>query len=270
MAKKKKKTKLTARTADPFTLYQESVQDVDSGADLIRRVYRSNFGRLPVSFREDFCGTALLSCHWTTINRRNTAIGIDMDHRTLDWGRRHNLTPLARPERVTLIEGDVLTVSTPKVDVAAAFNFSYCVFKERHQLVDYFRAAHRGLKKKGCFILDLYGGPEAIQEMEEERKESGFTYVWDQDRYNPITAETLCHIHFRFRDGSELRKAYTYDWRLWTIPELKEALLEAGFDTVDVYWEGTDEDGEGNDIYRKTTRGTADICWIAYLSAVKR
>jgi len=263
-----RKAKLTARTADPFILYQESVQNVETGVDFLRRVFRSNFGRLPLSLREDFCGTALLSCNWTTRNRRSTAVGVDLDQETLEWGRRHNLAQLADPSRVTLIEGDVRRVRPPKVDVAAAFNFSYCVFKDRRILVDYFRNVRRGLNSEGCFVLDLYGGPEAIQELEEERKETGFTYVWDQDRYDPITAETTCHIHFRFRDGSELRKAFTYDWRLWTIPELKESLLDAGFRSVDVYWEGTDEDGEGNDIYRKTRRGTADTCWISYISAV--
>lgn len=264
-----KKKKLTAKTADPFVLYQESVQDVDTAADFIRRVFRSNFGRLPSSLREDFCGTALLSCHWTSLNRRNTALGIDMDSKTLDWGRRNNIARLKNPEQVTLIEGDVLRVSPPKVDVTAAFNFSYCVFKDRQVLTDYFRKVRQGLNREGCFILDLYGGPEAIQEEEEERKEDGFTYIWDQDRYNPITADILCHIHFRFRDGSELRKAFTYDWRLWTIPELREALFDAGFSKVDIYWEGTDEDGEGNDVYRKTKRGTADICWISYIAAIK-
>ncbi len=263
-----KKKRLTARTADPFILYQESVQDVDTEIVFIRRVFRSNYGRLPSSLREDFCGTALLSCRWAGLHRRNTAVGIDMDRQTLEWGRRNNLTGLRDPQQVKLIQGDVLKVRPPRVDVAAAFNFSYCVFKDRRLLTEYFRKVHRGLKDEGCFILDLYGGPEAIQELEEERREDGFTYVWDQDRYNPITAEILCHIHFRFRDGSELRTAYTYDWRLWTIPELREALLEAGFTKVDVYWEGIDEDGEGNDVYRKTMRGTADICWISYISAV--
>ncbi len=264
-----KKKKLTAKTADPFILYQDSVQDVDSGVDFLRLVFRTNFGRLPDSLREDFCGTALLCCRWTSLNRRNTAVGIDMDDDTLDWGRRNNLSALRDPNRVRLIQGDVLRVRPPKVDVAAAFNFSYCVFKDRKVLTNYFRKVRQGLNSEGCFVLDLYGGPEAIQEMEEERKEDGFTYVWDQERYNPITAEILCHIHFRFRDGSALRKAYTYDWRLWTIPELKEALVDAGFSKVDVYWEGTDKNGEGNDIYRKTERGTADICWISYIAAIK-
>ncbi len=263
------KKKLTARNADPFVLYQESVQNVETGADFIRRVFRYNYGRLPTTFREDFCGTALLSCHWTTLNRRNRAVGIDLDTQTLEWGRQNNIASLKDPQRVTLIEGDVLKVNPPKVDVAAAFNFSYCVFKDRKVLVQYFRKVRQGLNREGCLILDLYGGPEAIQELEEDRKEDGFTYVWDQDRYDPITAECLCYIHFRFRDGSELRKAYAYDWRLWTIPELKESLLEAGFNKVDVYWEGTDEDGEGNDVYRKSKRGTADICWVSYIAAVK-
>lgn len=29
-----------------------------------------------------------------------------------------------------------------------------------------------------------------------------------------------------------LRRAFRYDWRLWTIPELAEMLEEAGFDSM--------------------------------------
>ena len=44
---------------------------------------------------------------------------------------------------------------------------------------------------------------------------------------NPITHATTCHIHFKFPDGSKLKKAFTYEWRLWTAPEIRELLLVA-------------------------------------------
>ena len=34
-------------------------------------------------------------------------------------------------------------------------------------------------------------------------------------------------------------------WRLWSLVEIKELLLEAGFSRVRLYWERTDEDDEG-------------------------
>ena len=67
---------------------------------------------------------------------------------------------------------------------------------------------------------------------------------------------------------SKLERAFTYDWRLWTLPEITETLLEAGFADVSVYWEGTEEKtGEGNGIFTVTTRGEACEGWIAYLVA---
>ncbi len=42
-------------------------------------------------------------------------------------------------------------------------------------------------------------------------------------------AETLCHIDFKFEDGSVQKRAFSYDWRLWILPEIREVLAEAGF-----------------------------------------
>ena len=77
------------------------------------------------------------------------------------------------------------------------------------------------------------------------------------------------HIHFKFPDGSRIKKAFTYEWRLWTAPEIRELLLEAGFRNPTVYWEGEDEDGEGNGEFSPEARGEADLAWIAYIVAEK-
>ena len=77
-------------------------------------------------------------------------------------------------------------------------------------------------------------------------------------------------IHFRFKDGSALSRAFQYDWRLWTLPEIRELLIEAGFERADVYWEGTDkETGEGTDVYRRREHAESDPAWIAYVVGVK-
>ncbi len=127
------------------------------------------------------------------------------------------------------------------------------------------------LADDGVFGFDLHGGRESMEETEEEtRIAGGFIYVWDQHEYWPVTGETKCYIHFRFRDGSEMRRAFTYDWRLWTLPELKDALYATGFSHVDCYWEGTDKDGtSGNGVFRKTRRGENCESFIAYLAAFK-
>jgi len=77
----------------------------------------------------------------------------------------------------------------------------------------------------------------------------------------------LNRIHFRFPDGTELKNAFTYDWRLWTVPELREALANAGFRKVTVWWEGSDEEGGGDGNFRPVQHGEACAGWIAYLVA---
>ncbi len=119
------------------------------------------------------------------------------------------------------------------------------------------------------FLIDAYGGSDSFVEMQERRKVSGFTYVWDQHSYNPITGDVVNYIHYEFPDGTRMKKAFAYEWRLWTLPEIQEVLYEAGFSKVTVYWEGTDEDGEGNDEFDPSTVGEACPGWIAYLAAEK-
>ena len=77
------------------------------------------------------------------------------------------------------------------------------------------------------------------------------------------------HIHFTFPDDSRMDKAFSYTWRLWTLPEVQDLLLEAGFKRVTVYWQGFDEDGEADGIFEPATEGDADAGWICYLSAEK-
>jgi hypothetical protein len=79
----------------------------------------------------------------------------------------------------------------------------------------------------------------------------------------------VCHIHFKFPDKSKMKKAFTYVWRLWSLPEIKEMLVEAGFHNPVVYWEGTDKDGDGDGVFTADEQGEADAGWIAYISAEK-
>ncbi|MCZ6817415.1 MAG: class I SAM-dependent methyltransferase [Planctomycetota bacterium] len=261
--------KYTAKTADKHILYQKSVQSPEAEVDFMDRVFNTHYRRRPTRFREDFCGTALISCEFAKRRKENHAYGVDLHKPTQDWGVRHNLSRLEdeAAKRVHLVNDDVLNVTDPKVDVVGAFNFSYFIFKERGPLVDYFKTVRSSLRKEGLFILDAYGGHEAQQAMEEETKHGGFTYVWDQADYNPINDHTLCHIHFRFPDGTEIKKAFTYDWRLWTLAGIKDALADAGFKESDVFWEGTGEDGEGNGIYRRQVKAENTPGWNAYIVA---
>ena len=126
------------------------------------------------------------------------------------------------------------------------------------------------VKSDGIFVLDAYGGPESMEKRREKRRVGTFTYIWDQYSYDPITHDASCHIHFEFRDGSKIERAWSYHWRLWTIAELRELLVEAGFKSTEVYWEGTElSTNEPNGIFRPRKHADEDPAWVAYLVAAK-
>lgn len=259
-----------AEQADKHILYEKAVQCVEAEIDFIDQTFQQLRGRLATALREDFCGTTNTSCEWIKRRDANTAYCVDIDPDVLDWGRQHHIAGLSENQlrRIHIVNDDVMKAETEPVDAALAMNFSYWVFKDRTTMKQYFKRVHDSLNDDGIFFLDAFGGYEAFQELEESTKYNGFTYIWDQAHYNPITGDALMHIHFKFKDGSRLNKAFTYHWRQWTLPELTEMLEETGF-KASVYWEGEDEEGEGNGIYSPTNEGTADAGWVAYIVAEK-
>jgi SAM-dependent methyltransferase len=270
-AKSANKKKTMAERADIHELYEESVQNVENEIEFLSTTFEQIRGRKAYLFREDFCGTASAACEWVKQGPDYQAIGVDIDPTVLDWGRKNRVERLPAEDRarVSLLESNVLTVETPKVDLMAAFNFSYWIFEERAVMLRYMRAARDSLKEDGVFFLDMFGGPESFEETKEKTKHKGFTYIWHQAEFHPVTNHMRCHIHFKFPDGSKIKNAFTYEWRLYTAPELKDLLLEAGFSKVTVYWEGEDEDGEGNGEFSPDAQGEADLAWIAYIVAEK-
>lgn len=267
--KKKPKTTLAGR-ADKHKLYEASVQCVESEIDFVDETFRKIRKRKASKLREDFCGTANTSCEW--IRRRNTnhAIGVDLNPEVLAWGKMHNISRLSHAQqgRIELINANVMDVRTTRVDIVLAMNFSYWIFRDRPTMIRYFRKVYSALETDGIFFLDSFGGYEAFREMEESTDYGKFTYIWDQDKYDPISGHCTYKIHYKFRDGSKLKDAFIYDWRVWTLPELTEMLIEAGFKPT-VYWEGTDKHNEGNGVFTPATEGEADASWIAYIVAEK-
>lgn len=244
------------------------MQDAVDECGYIERIYRKLRGHAPVTLREDFCGTALVSREWVR-KRGRRAHGVDLDGAVLSWARSRASAQLSPDQlsRLSLHRGDVRTVRTPPADVLVAMNFSTFVFHDRRTLLAYYRAAHAHVRRGGVIITDAYGGSGAWLEQEEERDLDGFTYVWDQSMVNPVTGRVRNHIHYRFPDGTALKRAFTYEWRLWTLPEIQEVMVEAGFSRPVVYWEGTTDKGEGDGVFRPSTRGEACEAWVAYIAA---
>ena len=262
---------MTAKEADILDLYERSVQDPSHEVEFIAQVWDELRGRTCTAIREDFCGTAAVCRTWAEQDSSHTAVGVDLDQLTLDWATAKIEQTLSEDaqSRVTLIHGDVMSTPLDKTECLLATNFSYFIFKTRNALRTYFEAARSAITDDGLFMLDAYGGSDSFLEMEEPRDVDGFTYIWDQNHYNPVTGDVVNHIHFEFPDSTKIKKAFTYEWRLWTLPEIQELLLEAGFSDVKVYWEGTEEDsGDGDGVWTQVTTGDADEGWVAYLVAL--
>lgn len=261
--------KLTAATADRHHLYTAAVQNVQGEIDFVDETYSALRGTKATRLREDFCGTAQTSAEWVRRRPTNTAVGLDLDEPTLQWGRDNVLSRLTdeQRERLTLKNRDVRHPGKKArdMDVILAMNFSYNALMVRADMLAYLKAARKSLAPGGLFIMDCYGGYESLMEQEERRACKGFTYVWEQVSYNPIDATLDTAIHFEFKDGTEIRNAFTYHWRLWTLSELRDLLAEAGFTKTTVYWEGDDGKGGGDGNFKPATEGDADASWICYI-----
>lgn len=267
-----------AEQADRHVLYQAAVQNPDFEVEFFEERYQDLRGRKPRSMREDFCGTALLSVEWCKSDPQRTALGIDLCADTLAWGREHNIEPAGDDvaRRLDIVNANVLDVTEPKVDVACAMNFSYLCFKTRDELRRYFETVHKGLNKDGIFVLDLLGGTATMDVAEDEREleEVDATYIWDQATFNPVSNELECNIHFEFPDGSRMENAFSYEWRLWSLPEVREVLAEAGFSKVRVFWEEFEEDDDPDNEYLEGTGNYVEVdeveqqeAWITYIVA---
>lgn len=268
-----------ASQADRHELYELAVQDPPSEVRFVGQTFKKLRGRPALSLREGFAGTSVFSLEWVRSHKQRTAIAVDLDQPTLDWGLHRRIRPAGADaeQRITQLRANVLDAASPLVDIAVGFNFSYWCFETRAELRAYFEAARAGLVDDGVLFLDAYGGTEVPQHelTRREIKDSRglvnggrrYFYEWEQIDYNPITAHMNCAIHFELDDGSRIDRAFSYSWRVWTLPEIRELLLEAGFKTVRVWSEREDEDGDGTGRFFDAKTFDNEGVWWVYISA---
>ena len=268
--------KTDKKVFDKYFYYSEAVQSPDTDVLFLRKVYRelraSKKKSDPRTLREDFCGTFLLSECWTRLGSDYRAFGVDLDQEPLQYGRRRLLKASASvQDRMVALQDNVLSLSLPeqigKVDILAAMNFSYFLFKTRESLRYYFSVARQGLAEGGILVIDCFGGSACCAPNEEAKKHPKFTYFWDQKSFDPMTSFANFAIHFQVKGQRKRCNVFTYDWRMWSLPELREILLEAGFSKTHVYWEGTNRKGGGSGVFRRKEKGEACEAWIAYVVA---
>jgi hypothetical protein len=268
-----------ASQADRHELYELAVQDPPSEVRFVGQTFKRLRGRNALSMREDFAGTSVFCLEWVRSHKQRTAIAVDLDRPTLDWGLTKRIRPAgpAIEQRITQRCANVLDPQPPLVDVAVGFNFSYWCFDTRAALLEYFRAARAGLVADGMLVLDAYGGTE-VEQHDVTRREcrdpqgiinggKPYTYIWEQIDYNPVDAHMNCAIHFEFEDGSRIDRAFDYSWRVWSLPEIRELLLEAGFKRVAVWVEDEDEDGDGTGEFHEATEFDNQGVWWVYITA---
>lgn len=227
---------------DKHDLYETCVQSPKHLAPLLRAVH----GKDPAVLGEDFAGTAALSYEW--IKRDGArSVAVDMDADAL---AKHPDHP-----RVSKVLSDVRTVPDA-CDVLFVGNFSIGYLHTRKDLVAYLRHAHGRLNPGGVFVCDTYGGESAFLTGEVHRPHpmpDGWLcrYTWEQRHADPLTGMVTDVIHFRLEKAGvieqEMFDAFVYEWRLWSVPELRDAMDEAGFAKTQVYAKLADAwDDEGN------------------------
>lgn len=268
------------RLNDPdfkYELYEASVQDPEGDVERALIFFNELVGRRASVLREDFCGTFKISAAWVKHREHHRAIGVDLDPEPIDSGMRRHFPKLSKSQqsRLSIHQADVREPTTPLADVALAGNFSAFIFKTPDSMLAYLKAVHASLADDGILLLEIAGGPGLIETEEEARgvyqgEHKWFTYIWDQRGFNPINHDASYAIHFELKGGHRMEDAFTYDWRLWTIPELRELLRRAGFADTGVYWVMDDEDDEdAGGYYALTETATNDESWLCYVVGMK-
>jgi hypothetical protein len=234
---------------DRHDCYELCVQSPRHVVALLRGVH----GGEPLVLREDFAGTASVSVRWLLEARsrdeRARAVAVDLDAQTLARG-----ATLAQREGLQGLEvrcGEcVYAADVDGADVIFVGNFSIGYIYQRDDLIAYLRACKQRLDAGnagfggGVFACDLYGGPGAyvLGAMERKHPSRGremIHYVWRHEEADPRTGRVRNSISFRvLRDGdviAEMPRTFVYEWRLWSLPELCDAMREAGFGEISLY-----------------------------------
>ncbi len=250
------------------------MQHPEAEAHFLLRCYQHYRGSMPTRLKEDFAGTCALAAYWADLRDDMFAAAVESHGPTLRWAQRK--WPATRG-RLEFIEADAATLTRPRVDLIAALNFSTFIYHDLPTFRHYLQNARRALMPGGMLIMDAYGGPGAMRIGEQKRRIRppsdsllpAFTYHWQQRSCDSVTARTDCRIHFTLASRTR-RNAFRYDWRLWTLPELIDLTLDAGFADVEVWCDDYDaQSGRSDGVYQPVTAIPAREDWVAYVVALK-
>ncbi|KAJ1979495.1 hypothetical protein H4R34_002812 [Dimargaris verticillata] len=257
---------------------QPDAADELAALDLSERVPRR-----ASTLREDFCGTAALCQEWVQAHVNNTAIGVDIDPQVIQYAQTHTLADAGIAAQVRLVLGNVLTIDAalsrlsaqdattqdctihsgqhqpsplPKAHVIASLNYALFYFHERQKLVQYLRVSYANLNSFGILVADAFGGTRLFNDLPRTKTRSmgTYTYHFEYRSFDALTNLGRYAIHFEFCDGSWIRNHFTYTFRIYSLAELREAMLEAGFYRVHIWVAGAQASTSPQDAHPGTQR----------------
>jgi len=254
-----------------FDLYEWAVQSPAMQARFVRAVH----GGSPRVLREDFAGPAAIARAWVLLDESHRAVAVDHDPEPLAHAsRRLREANAEAAERLSLIQADVRACRAG-ADIVVAFNFGACEMLTRADLMAWLGAARDSLTSGGVLVCDLYAGAESllpgVSEQTVQTPAGAVNYRWEQREADPVNARVRNAMHFDLPDGRRIENAFEYDWRLWSPAELRDAMLETGFASVDAYLAyGDAVDAEGDPFPRAHAPwDEVDDTFVAYLAARK-
>ena len=251
---------------DRFDLYELCVTEPVRLARFLAAVHAGS----PFTLREDFSGTGALARAWPGVITGGRSIAVDTDPE-----------PLARcrgAPGVRTIVSDAARCRA-SADLVVATNFPIGYWHDRPSLVRYLRTVRASLRPGGVFVCDTYGGRDAMSRVTLTRRLRGprgerIEQEWEQRDADPLTGMVTDVLHFRVKEAGAsrdrvLRDGFVYRWRLWSIPELRETMAEAGLPAVEVYDRlGGALDGRGGLHVRPLEPGEElDENYVVYVAA---
>lgn len=217
-----------------YRLYEAAVQTPELDVEILERLFVARAGRVPLTLREDFCGTAALSAAWVGSDDDREAVAVDRDRAVLAYAKRvHRAALEDEAERMTLVRGDVRAPSDRTFDLVVAMNFSWALFDDDAELAAYLANAARCLEDDGLLVLEIFGGRDMRRPLVREHRHEGFVYVWEQRAYDAERAILDARISFRLR-GAELNGAFAYRFHLRPLDRVRALLRDAGFAKVEL------------------------------------
>lgn len=219
-----------SRDLDKFDLYTLCVQDPPRMAEFLGAVH----GGAARTLRDDFAGPGAIARAWVAMSPQRRAVAIDLDP-----------VPLKKLGRGAKVKGLVADVrkAKAKADIICALNFGVCELHSRRDLMAYLTQARASLQTKGVLVCDLYGGSDRFIRSTSSKniridRSNTVRYRWVQEGGDETTGRVRNRIDFTVQDGPRTTRfpsAFTYDWRLWSIPELSDAMMDAGFASVEIH-----------------------------------